>query len=219
MTSTADPSTRQSATRRTMPSYPQIVKIMNLVRKEEEIAEIEDQLKADPVISYRLMTYINSAAMGFPREIKSFRQVITILGYHQLYRWLTMLLVTADQRVGRSVTGMNAIIRGRFMELLGKVHFGKPQADDLFVVGVFSLLDLLFDQPMEKLLEPLRIAATMRDALVKRDGPYMPLLLLAEAIEKADEARIDTIHRGLRINIETVHDTYADALAWVEKFV
>ncbi len=47
----------------------------------------------------------------------------------------------------------------------------------------------------------------------------MSLLLLAEAVEKADEARIDAIHRGLRINIETVHDTYADALAWVEKFV
>lgn len=56
---------------------------MNLVRKEGEVAEIEDQLKADPVISHRLMTYINSAAMGFPREIKSFRQVITILGYDQ----------------------------------------------------------------------------------------------------------------------------------------
>jgi EAL and modified HD-GYP domain-containing signal transduction protein len=219
MTSTTDLSTTQSSARRAVPSYPQIVRIMNLVRREEDIAEIEDQLKSDPVISYRLMTYINSAAMGFPREIKSFRQVITILGYHQLYRWLIMLLVTADQRAGRSVTGMNAIIRGRFMELLGKVHFGKPQADDLFVVGVFSLLDVLFDKPMEVLLEPLNIAATMREALVKRDGPYMPLLLLAEAIEKSDEARIDTIHRGLGIDIETVYDTYADALAWADKFV
>jgi EAL and modified HD-GYP domain-containing signal transduction protein len=219
MTSATDLSTTQASARRAVPSYPQIVRIMNLVRREEDIAEIEDQLKSDPVISYRLMTYINSAAMGFPREIKSFRQVITILGYHQLYRWLIMLLVTADQRAGRSVTGMNAIIRGRFMELLGKVHFGKPQADDLFVVGVFSLLDVLFDKPMEVLLEPLNIAATMREALVKRDGPYMPLLLLAEAIEKADEARIDTIHRGLCIDIETVYDTYADALAWAEKFV
>jgi len=219
LANTTDLSHAESATRRAVPSYPQIVRIMNLVSREAEIAEIEDQLKADPVISYRLMTYINSAAMGYPREIKSFRQVITILGYHQLYRWLTMLLVTANPRAGRSVTGMNAIIRGRFMELLGKVHFGKPQADDLFVVGVFSLLDVLFDEPMEKLLQPLNIADSMRHALVKRDGPYMPLLLLAEAIEKADEERIDIIHRGLHISIETVHDTYTDALAWAERLV
>lgn len=131
----ANPSDTQSGSGRAVPSYQQIVIIMNLVYKEVEIAEIADQLKADPVISYRLMTYINSAAMGFPREIKSFRQVITILGYHQLYRWLTMLLVTADHRAGRSVTGMNAI------------------------------------------------------------------------------------HRGLRISIETVYDTYTEALAWAEKLV
>ena len=208
----------QSSTRQAVPSYPQIVKIMNLVRKEVEIIEIEDELKADPVIAYRLMTYINSSAMGLPREIKSFRQVITYLGYHQLYRWLTMLLVTADRSAARSATGENAIIRGRFMELVGKVHFHKPQADDLFVVGVFSLLDVLFGEPMEKLLEPLHIANTMRDALIRRDGPYMPLLLLAEAIEKADEARIETIHKALSIDIETIHDTYTDALSWAEKF-
>ncbi len=75
-----------------------------------------------------------------------------------------MLLVTVDQHAGRSVTGVNAVVRGRFMELFGKVHFGKLQADDLFVFGVFSLFVVLFDQPMEKLLDPLSIAATMRDA-------------------------------------------------------
>jgi len=218
MTITADLSLSPSMIQRAAPSRLQIVRIMNLISKEVEIAEIEDQFKADPVISYRLVTYINSAAMGFAREIKSFRQAITILGYHQLYRWLTMLLVTADPRAGRSATSMNAIVRGRFMELLGKVHFSKPQADDLFVVGVFSLLDVLFAEPMEKLLRPINIADSMRDALIKRDGPYMPLLLLAEAIEKADEARIDTIHRALRISIETVYDSYTEALAWAEQF-
>jgi EAL and modified HD-GYP domain-containing signal transduction protein len=219
MTTATDLSHTPSAIRRATPSRLLVIRIMNLISKEVEIAEIEDQFKADPVISYQLVTYVNSAAMGFPREIKSFRQVITFLGYHQLYRWLTILLVTADLCAGRSATSMNAIVRGRFMELLGKVHFSKPQADDLFVVGVFSLLDVLFGEPMEKLLQPLNIADSMRDALVKRDGPYMPLLLLAEAIEKADEARIDTIHRALCISIETVYDSYTEALAWAEKFV
>ena len=55
----------QSASGRAVPSYQQMVRIMNLVSKEVEIAEIEDQLKADPVISYRLMTYINSAAVSW----------------------------------------------------------------------------------------------------------------------------------------------------------
>lgn len=219
MTATAHLDQTRPALRQAAPSRLQIVRIMDLLSQEADLFEIEDQLKADPVISYRLVIYINSAAMGFPREIKSFRQVLTLLGYRQMYRWLTMLLVTADPGARRSATSVNAIVRGRFMELLGKANVSDLQADDLFVVGVFSLIDVLFGEPMDKLMQPLAIAEPMRDALVRRDGPYMPLLLLAEAIEKADEARIDTIHRALRISIETLYDTYAEALAWSEKFV
>jgi c-di-GMP phosphodiesterase len=217
MSSALTETRKDSTTARAVPSYPQIIKIMNLVRAEAELVQIEDDLKADPVISYRLLTYINSAGMGFSHEIKSFRQAITILGYYQLYRWLTMLLVTTNPRDGRSTTGVNAIIRGRFMELIGKIHFGKAQADDLFVVGAFSLLDKLFGEPMETLLEPLTISRSMRDALLKRDGPYVPLLLLAEAIEKADESRIETIHQALGMDIIVIHDAYNEALEWAEK--
>lgn len=218
MTTPVTESQTSAKKRRALPSYPQIVKIMNLIRKEADFHEIEDEIKADPVISYRLMTYINSASMGFSHRIRSFRQAVTIVGYYQLYRWLTMLLVTGSPRDGRSAIGLNAIIRGRFMELIGKVHFGKPQADDLFVVGVFSLLDQLFDEAMEKLLTPLNLSDAMQDALIRRVGPYVPLLLLAEAIENADEARISTIHQALGIDIEVVQETYHEALQWSEKF-
>ena len=54
----------QSATRQPVPSYPQIVRIMNLVREEVEIAGIDDEFKADPVIAYRLdrkSTRLNSS--------------------------------------------------------------------------------------------------------------------------------------------------------------
>ena len=219
MTQTVDRTQNQTASEQVAASYPRIVSLMNLVRKEAEIPELEDGLKADPVISYRLMRYVNSAAMGFPREIKSFRQMITIVGYHQLYRWLTMLLVTADQRAGRSPVSLNAIIRGRFMELMGQIHFGKPQADDLFVVGAFSLLDALFGQPLEKLLAPLNLTQSIRETLLQRKGPYVPLLVLSEVIESADEVRIDALHRELNLDIETVHYTYSDALAWAEKII
>ena len=53
MSSTVDDTRTGSATRRAAPSYPQIVRILNLVRKEVEVAEIEHELKADPVITYR----------------------------------------------------------------------------------------------------------------------------------------------------------------------
>jgi EAL and modified HD-GYP domain-containing signal transduction protein len=206
MTSALTEIRKDSRTARAMPSYPQIIKIMNRVREEAELVQIEDDLKADPVISYRLMTYINSAGMGFSHEIKSFRQAVTILGYHQLDRWLTTLLVTTNPHDGRSATGVNAIIRGRFMELIGKVHFGKAQVDELFVVGAFSLLDELFGESMETLLDPLTISRQMRDALIRRDG-----LCAAAAAGRGDRECRRAAHRdpapGLGIDIIAI-DAY-----------
>lgn len=217
MNSAASPLRVEQAERRAAPSYRQIIRILNMVREEAEIADIEEELKADPVIIYRLLTHVNSAGMGFPREIKSFRQAVTILGLHQLYRWLAMLLVTADPGEGGSVTGRNAIIRGRFLELVGKAHFRRERADDLFVVGAFSLLDVLLGEPMETLLEELSISDTMRAALLRQEGPYAPLLRLAESIEQADEARIDAALAGLPIPIDVIYDTYEEALDWAGK--
>jgi c-di-GMP phosphodiesterase len=209
--------TEARAVRPAAPSYAQIIRLMNRVRGEAPMDEVEDDLKADPVIAFRLMTHINSAGMGFPRHINNFRQAVTILGYHGVYRWLAMLLVTADQSDGRSGLARNAIVRGRFLELIGKVQFDGARAADLFVVGTFSLLDGLFGETMQKLVGELSIAYEMRQALLSRDGPYGPLLELAEAIERADEAHIDRFQAQLEISTGIIYDTYTQALEWADQ--
>jgi EAL and modified HD-GYP domain-containing signal transduction protein len=211
------PTRPETQKRRAVPSYPHIIKALNMVRDEADIAEIEAELKADPVISYRLMMHVNSAGMGFPRQIKSYRQAISILGFHQLYRWLVRLLVTADPSDRGSAIGRNAVIRGRFLELVGKAQPEKYAEEELFVVGAFSLLEVLFGEPMEMLLEDLRISEPVRSALVARAGSYAPLLRLAEAIETTDEPKIAAAMDELPdLPIDLIFETYAQALAWAE---
>lgn len=218
MSSQTTPLRSESHTSRAVPSYPHIIKALNLVRDEVDIAEIEDELKADPVISYRLMVYVNSAGMGFSRQIKSYRQAVSILGFHQLYRWLVRLLVTADPSDRGSAVGRNAIIRGRFLELLGKAPGAREPADDLFVVGAFSLLEALFGEPAQLLLKDLRLSEPMRLALIERAGPYAPLLRLAEAIELTDEPRIAAAMDELPdLAIDLIFESYEQALSWAEK--
>ncbi|MEO8038158.1 MAG: HDOD domain-containing protein [Betaproteobacteria bacterium] len=196
------------------PSYALIIRVLNLVRNEAELPVVENELKQDIALSYRLMRYINSAGMGFPSQITSYRQAVTILGYHELYRWLTLLLLTADPNPVHNDIVKSSIVRGRFLELLGKLRFQRTQADDLFVVGIFSRLDQLFGQPMETVLESIRISDEMRGALLGRSGAYGEMLALAEALEGSDGDSRDTIEGRLGLEPPTVDDAYETAQSW-----
>ncbi len=201
------------------PSYANIIKLLNLVRSEADIGDIEDAVKVDPVISYRLLTKINSAGLGFPREVRSLRQAITVFGYHGLYRWLAMLLVTGDPQNGKSIIGRMAIVRGRLLELLGKSPEDGTRADDLFVVGSFSLLDNILGEPLEKLLNELSISYVMRQALLSRDGPYGLYLSLVEALELADESQLDNFCSMLDVTREQITKLHAAATEWADQML
>jgi EAL and modified HD-GYP domain-containing signal transduction protein len=196
------------------PSYALIIRILNLVRNEAELPAVEAELKQDIALSYRLMRYINSAGMGFPSQITSYRQAVTILGYHELYRWLTLLLLTADPNPAHNAVVKASIVRGRFMELVGKLRFQRTQADDLFVIGIFSQLDQLLEQPMDTILESIRISDDMRDALLHRTGPYGELLALAEALEdNNDDSRV-SIEGRLGLEPPAVDEAFQTAQSW-----
>jgi EAL and modified HD-GYP domain-containing signal transduction protein len=196
------------------PSYALIIRILNLVRTEADLPALERELKQDVALSYRLLRYINSAGMGFPAQITSYRQAVTVLGYHELYRWLTLLLLTADPAPAKSDAVTSSIVRGRFLELLGRLRLQKSQADDLFIVGIFSRLDELLDQPMETLLEAISISDAMREALLVRGGTYGQLLSLVEAIEAVDSTARTALESSLGVEVPSVDEAYATARSW-----
>jgi EAL and modified HD-GYP domain-containing signal transduction protein len=196
------------------PSYTLIIRLLNLVRAEADLPDLERELKQDIALSYRLLRYINSAGMGFPSQITSYRQAVTILGYHELYRWLTLLLLTADPQPAKSDAVTSSIVRGRFLELLGRLRLQRSQADDLFIVGVFSRLDELLDQPLEALLESIRISDDMRDALLFRGGIYGEMLSLAEAIEAVDAPSRSQLESRLGVEVPSIDEAYETARSW-----
>ena len=89
---------RSKAARKALaPSHAQIVRLMNLVRNNADIREIETVLKQDVALSYKLLRHINSVGFGLMCEIQSFRHAVSILGYNKLHKWLSVLLVTASR--------------------------------------------------------------------------------------------------------------------------
>jgi EAL and modified HD-GYP domain-containing signal transduction protein len=200
------------------PAYANILSLLNMLRNNAEISEIENALKRDVALSFKLLRYINSAGFGLSCEIHSFRHAVTILGYQKLYRWLTLLLVTASSDAGTPPALMKtAVTRGRLVELLGSNLLDGTDRDNLFIVGVFSLLDVMLDMPMDKILETLLLPDSVSEALLSRTGIYGPFLELAEACEDPEMADVPRLSEQLQIGPDILNKAHVSALAWVEE--
>ena len=199
------------------PAQAMVLDILNKVRNNADIAEIEKGFKRDVALSFKLLRYINSVGFGLSCEIQSIRHALSILGYQQLYRWLTLLIVTSNEGATPPALMKTAITRGRLTELLGQDLVDRNERDNLFIVGIFSLLDAMLEMPMEKVLEKLTLPENISDALLNRDGIYGPFLALAEACESADMARINELATSLTIAPAKVNEAHLKALAWVEE--
>lgn len=190
-----------------------ILQLMRMVQQNAPVRDLETVLKRDPTIAYKLLRYINSPAIGLRTEVESLRHAVTLLGYSPLYRWLALLLATSSNAGYSPVLMHTAIVRGRFAELLGVGTLGAREAENLFVAGMFSLLDRLIGMPMDALLEQVVIADEIKRALLSREGAYGPYLALAEACE-LNSALVGSLAASLQIDADTVNATHLAALAW-----
>ncbi|OFZ70286.1 MAG: diguanylate phosphodiesterase [Betaproteobacteria bacterium RBG_16_58_11] len=199
------------------PAQALVLDVLNKVRNNADIAEIEKGFKRDVALSFKLLRYINSVGFGLSCEIQSIRHALSILGYQQLYRWLTLLIVTSNEGATPPALMKTAITRGRLTELLGQDMVDRSERDNLFIVGIFSLLDAMLEMPMDQVLEKLTLPENIADALLNRDGIYGPFLSLSEACESADMARIDELATALTLEPAKVNEAHLQALAWVEE--
>lgn len=205
------------ATKVVNPSQAAVLQLMDKVRQEADIKHIEEGFKRDVALTFKLLRYINSAAFGLSCEIQSIRHAVSILGYRPLYKWLTLLLATASPSPMAPVLTRTAVTRGRLCELLGAYHLPKAEQDNLFITGVFSMLDALLETPMAQIMERLTLPDSVADALLHRTGIYGPILELIEACESADATRIDRLAEDLFLSPEQVNAAHLKALAWVEQ--
>lgn len=193
-----------------------LLHLLNLVQSEAETNELAEGLKQDPMLTYRILRYLNSAAVGLYQPISSIDQALIMLGRQRLARWLSVLLFSVkDPDFGDWLLVESALSRGRIMELLGKTLFPPDEHDLLFITGVFSKLDRLLHAPLAEALDRIHLPETVRAALLERRGPYAPLLAVAEAGEAYDHTAIEVAAQIAGVTPDRVNEALLAALSWV----
>lgn len=217
LTEPGEPAPRQQADEGNLrPESTLIMRIMQMLQRNEDVRQIEAALKHDAVLTYRILRHINSPAIGPGVEIQSLRHAVTMLGYAHLFRWLSLLLATSNSAANAPFLTRKAIMRGRAVELLGKSMLAPSDADNLFVVGMFSLIDQLLGIPMQEVLARVQLAESVQQAILHRGGVYGPFLALAESCEResGDTARLA---EDLFMSPGQVNAAVLAALAWSQE--
>jgi c-di-GMP-related signal transduction protein len=197
------------------PAQTIILQLMQMVQANEDLPKLEAVLKRDPALIYKLLRFINSAGFGARSEVQSLRQAISLMGYAPLYRWLTLLLATASSSGYSPVLMETAVVRARLCELLGQKFLARGEGENLFVAGMFSLLDRLLGLPMKDVLDTVGLPDEVVRALLTRGGVYGPYLALAEACE-LNSTLVASLASSLGISPEDVNKAHLSALAWAQ---
>ncbi|MDP1534944.1 MAG: HDOD domain-containing protein, partial [Rubrivivax sp.] len=147
------------------PGLQVVMELMNGVDSGLPVDRLEAILKKDPTLAFRLLRYINSPAFGLSVEVGSFGHALMLLGYQRLKRWLALLLVSASQDGNLKPVMFAAVRRGMLMEELMRSSGDAEMRGELFICGVFSLLDRLLQQPFADLLKAVPVPERVQQAL------------------------------------------------------
>jgi c-di-GMP phosphodiesterase len=200
------------------PHKVQLLNLMRLVQGDAETAELAAALKQDPLLTFRILRYLNSAASGLSRQVESIEHALTLLGRQRLTRWLAVLLFSVrEPDFADWLLVESALTRGKLMEILGTADNPNRGSDPLFLTGIFSCLDRLLRRPLADALEGVPLSAEVRQALLERTGPFAELLAVAEASEAFDLGRIKLAAETAGLDPDAVNHALLAATSWANE--
>jgi len=192
-----------------------LLRLLEMVcRPEIDLREFENTLKQEASICYRLLRYLNSPIFGFALEIKSVRHAMAILGERELRRWIRLVVTigAAEQRCSELV--LMGMTRARFCEALSQ-RLSSNQ--DLFLMGLLSVMDAILEIEMETLLEQIPVDREIKAALLGQTSSLRPLYQLMLAQESGEWEHVTELALRLKLNEEEVGDTWLRSLTWAQE--
>jgi EAL and modified HD-GYP domain-containing signal transduction protein len=198
------------------PEVGGIVELMNRIEREEPVERMEAVLNADPALAFRLLRYLNSAAFGLRAEVTSFRHGLMMVGYQRLKRWLALLLATGSKNPASRLINAVAARRGLIMEELARSSGDETMRSEMFICGVFSLLDRQLRQPLGDLMGALPVQQRVQSSLVD-NGPYAQHLRLVQALEQCSPPDIGEAAERVLLGRAEVNRALLRALALAQE--
>lgn len=196
-------------------NYLRILRAIN--RQDVDLDEVEGILRQEPSLLYKLLRYINSAGFGLRGHVTSIRHALALLGERNLRKWTSVvaLLDLAEDRPAELI--VTALVRARFCELLAPLIGLRQQETDLFLLGLFSVMDVVLGRDIKDVLAEMPLTEEVKAALLGKDNRFRCVLDSAMAREQGDWHRFRSWLDRVGIDEEQFPDAYLGAVQWVRQ--
>lgn len=175
-----------------------------------DVEQVTALVVQDPALSYRLMRFINSAALALPQRVTSIHRAVIYMGLSVVKRWVTLMVLASIEDKPSELTRL-ALVRARMVEqICAYTRACDPGVG--FTVGLFSLLDAFMDRPLPELLAELPLSPDVLAALLRGEGPAGAALSGALCWERAHWDEVPG--HVPDIALSTLSELYLDAVQW-----
>ena len=200
-----------------------LLRLIKLVAEDADQHLLDEAFHTEPALVINLMRLTNSVGAGARERITSVRHAITVLGRHQLQRWLQLLLFSSNTNVDLAHNPLLqlAALRGHFMELLvERLHPGQADLrDPAFITGLMSVVPAALGMSVADVLAQIAVGNDVRLALTQRQGPLGQLFELMQRYDDNDIAgtRALLAPYGAAGTLGLLGEILAGALTWVQE--
>ncbi len=195
--------------------YLQLIQEVN--KPDFDFNKLEGIIKQDLSLSFNLLRYINSALFGTAREIQSIRQALALLGEMAVRKWVSLVALTQMSQDKSEELLIQAAVRGKFCESIAPAVRLGHRREELFLMGMFSLLDAILDRSINETLSEIPLAADIKDALTGVTNELHEVYQYAMAYEDGDWHRVWTYGARLVTDEALLPKLYIDSVSWVEE--
>lgn len=197
---------------------------MNYLRLLGEISKpelnftaLQKTIMQDTYFSYSLLNYINSAFFSLRTRITTIQQALMFLGEREVRKWASLVTLTFIGGDKPPEVLATSLIRAKLCELLGEKTYLSANTMELFLMGMFSLLDVLIGRPLEEVIATMNLSQEMKIALTTGGNAYGDLFSAVCAYERADWGQCKASARKLDMDMSVIPPMYREALEWTDK--
>ncbi len=199
--------------------FNSLVLIKEANKSEPAVDDMEEIIKRDVALTYKLLRYINSAFFGLRNEIHSVRQALTLLGSKNVRKWASLVALSGLAEDQPTEMILASLIRARLCESLAPMTGFDRRDQDLFLLGMFSLLDAMMGMPMKRILEDIPLAEDVKKALLGDENRMALINRAIAAYEAADWPRFEDCGNQIGLAVQEVPDIYVSSVDWAQKIV